>query len=203
MGAAPATGAAPETFMAEYKPRIYYEGAYYHVYNRGNNKKDIFLDEEDYIFYLKKAREYNKKYNVTIVFYCLMPNHIHLAIRQNTETPISKFVSSLHTSYSMYFNKKYSKTGHLFQGRFGCKIIDKDEYLLHLSSYIHLNPLSAGLVNKLEDYQWSSYPDYIGARAGTLCDKEVIMGDNSPEWYKRVTEEEVVDLQIKEKLDFE
>ncbi|MEA2113450.1 MAG: transposase [Patescibacteria group bacterium] len=182
------------------KIRNFCQDGYYHIYNRGNNKQDIFLEDVDYIFYLKRLRDYKEKNNASVISYCLMPNHIHLLVKQNTEIPIYKLVSSLHTSYSMYFNKKYSKVGRLFQGRFGCKNVDKDEYLLHLSSYIHLNPLSAGLVKKLEDYQWSSYPDYIGARNGTLCDKEVIMADNSPEEYKQITEEEVADLILKKKF---
>ena len=175
--------------MSNYKPRICYEGAHYHIYNRGNNKQKIFLEKNDYLFYLRKLREYKEKYNVTILCYCLMPNHIHLILSQNTEVPISKFVLSLHTSYSMYFNKKYNKIGHLFQGRFGQKIIDKDEYLLQVSSYIHINPLEANLVRKLEDYQWSSYPDYIGIREGTLCDKDIILSGTTPEKYRESTEE--------------
>jgi len=178
------------------KNQICYKGGYYHIYNRGNNKQDIFLDDSDYLFYLKRLRHAQETQKASIICYCLMPNHVHLLVRQDSETPIYRLISSIHTSYSMYFNRKYEKVGHLFQGRFKQKAIDKDEYLLQVSSYIHLNPLSAGLVEKLEDYQWSSYSDYIGLRAGTLCDKEVIMADNSPEKYKRVTEEE-----IKEKLN--
>ena len=180
--------------------KISYPGGYFHVYNRGNRKQDIFLEDVDYIGYLARLREYKDKRKISIICYCLMPNHFHLLLRQDSEIPIFSFLQSLHTSYSMYFNNKYDKVGHLFQGAFKQKEIDKDEYLLHLSSYIHLNPLSAGLVSKLEDYQWSSYPDYIGAREGTLCDKEVIMGDNSPEWYKRVTEEEVKEKLIQKQF---
>lgn len=180
--------------------KISYQGGYFHVYNRGNRKQDIFLEDVDYIGYLARLREYKDKRKISIICYCLMPNHFHLLLRQDSEIPIFSFLQSLHTSYSMYFNNKYDKVGHLFQGAFKQKEIDKDEYLLHLSSYIHLNPLSAGLVSKLEDYQWSSYPDYIGAREGTLCDKEVIMGDNSPEWYKRVTEEEVKEKLIQKQF---
>lgn len=175
--------------MGVSKYKISYKGGYYHIYNRGNAKQNIFLEKADYVAYLKRLRKASKRYNVSIIFYCLMPNHIHLAVRQNSEIPIHKFISSLHTSYSMYFNKKYKRVGHLFQDRFKQKNIEKDEYLLYLSCYVHLNPWLDHLVEKPEDYQWSSYPDYIGIRSGTLCEKEVVLQGQSFEDYKKVVEE--------------
>jgi REP element-mobilizing transposase RayT len=177
-----------------------YSGGYYHIYNRGNQKQDIFLEEVDYIYYLEKLRKYREQQKVSIICYCLMPNHIHLLVRQDSEIPISKFMSPLHTSYSMYFNRKYEKVGHLFQDRFKQKNVENDEYLLQLTCYIHLNPLIDGLVGKLEDYQWSSYPDYIGLRQGTLCDKEPVLLGKSSDWYKRVTEQEVKDQLLKKEF---
>jgi len=192
--------------MTNYKPRACYQGAHYHIYNRGNDKQKIFLEENDYLFYLRKLREYKEKYNVTILCYCLMPNHLHLILSQNTEVPISNFVLSLHTSYSMYFNRKYDKTGHVFQGRFRQKVIDKDEYLLQVTSYVHLNPLTSRLVENLGDYRWSSYPDYIELREGTLCEKSLVLFGRSPEEYKKITEEEIkeqlVRKEFQEKLLF-
>jgi len=167
------------------KYKTYSSGEYYHIYNRGNRKQKIFLENKDYIYYLEKLRSAKEKHNVTIIFYCLMPNHIHLIVRQNSENPISKFIASLHTSYSMYFNKKYDRVGHLFQGRFKKKDIKKDEYLLYLSYYVHLNPWLDDLVKKIEDYQWSSYRDYVGLREGTLCEKDMILQGQSFEEYKR------------------
>lgn len=194
-------GAAPNNknkIMTNYKQRNFYQGGYYHIYNRGNNKQNVFLEEDDYLFYLKKLRKSKNKYNIGVLCYCLMPNHIHLILSQNTEVPISKFMLSLHTSYSLYFNRKYDKVGHLFQGRFGQKIIDKDEYLLQVSSYVHLNPIKDGLVERLDSYQWSSYPDYIGLREGTLCDKELVLYGATPEKYKKITEEQIKEQLIKE-----
>jgi len=175
--------------------KISYQGGYYHIYNRGNRKQDIFLEEEDYIGYLKRLRKAMEGRQVSIICYCLMPNHFHLLLRQDSEVPLYKFIHPLHTGYSMYFNRKYDKVGHLFQGRFKQKEIDKNENLLQLSSYIHLNPIIDGWVEKLEDYQWSSYPDYIGLREGTLCDKELVLLGMTPDKYKKITEQE-----IKEKL---
>lgn len=176
--------------------KISYEGGFYHVYNRGNRKQDIFLEKSDYLKYLEKLREYKEKHNISIICYCLMPNHIHFLLRQNAESPVYKFIHALHTSYSMNFNRKYNKVGHLFQGKYKQKEVDKDEYLLQLSSYIHLNPVIDGLVKKLEDYQWSSYLDYIGLRKGTLCDKEIALLDRSLEKYKKDTEERIALLRF-------
>ena len=172
-----------------------YQGGYYHIYNRGNHKQDIFLEKADYLGYLERLRKYKEKHKISIICYCLIPNHIHLLARQDGDSPLYKFMHSLHTSYSMYFNRKHDKVGHLFQNRFKQKEITNDEYLLQVSSYIHLNPLIGGLIEKLEDYQWSSYPDYIDLRYGTLCEKEMALSGISPEEYKRITEQE-----IKEKL---
>ncbi len=175
--------------MKEPIQKISYKGGYFHIYNRGNRKQNIFSEEEDYLNYLKKLRDYKKKYNISIICYCLMPNHFHLLLRQDSDDPIYKFMHALHTSYSIYFNKKYNKVGHMFQGRFKQKEIDKDEYLSKVTSYIHFNPIKDGLVEELNNYKWSSYPDFIGIREGTLCDKDVILSKETPEEYKKSIEE--------------
>jgi len=153
----------------------YYNGGYYHIYNRGVGKQNIFLDEQDYGQYIKRLRKYKESHQVSLVCYCLMPNHLHLQVRQNKSEPIYKFIQSLHTSYSMYFNKKYKRVGPLWQDRFKQKNIDDDSLLFYISFYIHLNPLLDGIVNKLENYKWSSYLDYAGLRNGTLCEKGIIL----------------------------
>jgi len=182
------------------KEHICYSGGYYHIYNRGIHKQDIFLKEDDYVFYLQRLRQAKEKQKASVICYCLMPNHVHLLLRQDSKIPIYRVISSLHTSYSMYFNRKYDKVGHLFQSRFKQKNIEKDEYLLHLSCYIHLNPFIDGFVEKPEDYQWSSYPDYIDLRPGTLCDKEPVLLDNPSDWYKQITEEDIVERLIKKEF---
>lgn len=183
------------------KYKIYYKGAYYHIYNRGNAKENIFINDMDYSVYLKRLDLYKEKHQVSIICYCLMPNHIHLLIRQNTDKPIYKFIQSLHTSYSMYFNKKYDKVGHIFQGRFMQKNIDYDEYLLHLSRYIHLNPTLGGIVSRVEDYVWSSYGEYINNKPSRRCEKDLILSffpERSSLTYKTFVESQEPDfLNIK------
>lgn len=149
------------------------QGGYYHVFNRGNRKQDIFLDTKDYKRYIDKIKEYKQKHNVSIIAYCLMPNHIHLLLRQNGPEPLSILMQKLHTSYSKYFNTKYDQVGHVFQDRFKAKFIDNDEYLLQLSRYIHLNPL--GLVTKLPSYKWSSYSAYITEIDDELTNTKLVL----------------------------
>ncbi len=147
--------------------RNFYPGVYCHIFNRGVAGQDIFKDDADYIFYLKRLRSIKERCGVSVVCYCLMPDCLHLLVRQNAKISISRFVQSLHTGYSMYFNKKYDRAGHIFQGSFRQKNIEND-YLAQISSHIHL-------VSGREDYKWSSYPDYIDERQGTLCDKEIVL----------------------------
>ncbi|MFC1700737.1 transposase [Patescibacteria group bacterium] len=166
--------------------RNFYPGVYCHIYNRGAARQNIFNDDIDYLTYLKKLREIREKCDISLICYCLMPNHLHLLVRQDGEMSISRFMHSLHTRYSMYFNKKHNRSGHLFQGAFRQKNIEDDRYLLHLSFYIHLNPVANKSNTDLENYKWSSYPDYIGKRNGTLCDKEMIIREQSIEEYKQL-----------------
>jgi len=140
--------------------RVQFEGAVYHIINRGNNRESIFIDEEDHLLYLQLLKRYCEEFNVLLYAYVLMPNHLHLLL----ETPsgnIADFMRSLNTCYTMRFNRRNSRVGHVFQGRYKSFIVDKDNYLLELSRYIHLNPVRAGIVKDPEDYPWSSYQDYI------------------------------------------
>jgi putative transposase len=137
-------------------------GEYYHIYNRGVEKRDIFLEDEDYqrfLLSLKVFNSYEKVHNlrrdfalfateprteaeslVKAVCYCLMSNHFHLILRQEKENGISKYMQKVGTGYTQYFNSKYQRQGVLFQGAFKAIHIENDSYLLHLSRYIHLNP---------------------------------------------------------------
>jgi putative transposase len=172
-------------------------GEYYHIYNRGVEKRNIFLDEADYFRLVLGMREFNdinppcklcrvqekrgikseqdREPIVKFICYSLMPNHYHFLVQQVEDGGISKFMQKLGTGYTMYFNKRYKRNGVLFQGTFKIKHVPDDEYLLHLSRYIHLNALSVkgsswmsdGVDNKsearnfLEEYKWHSLPFWI------------------------------------------
>ena len=140
--------------------RIVYAGAFYHVTSRGNERKAVFRthrDREKFLSYLESATE---RYRAVVHVYCLMNNHYHLLI----ETPsgnISQIMHHIKTAYTAYFNTKHERSGHLFQGRYKAIVIDADEYAREVSRYIHLNPVRAGLIEKPEEYRWSSYQYYI------------------------------------------
>lgn len=145
-------------------------GEYYHLYNRGVEKRKIFLDREDYFHFLKllyvcnseksiKLRDLSKKFNrektiVNIGAYCLMPNHFHLLCHEKIDGGISIFMKKLLTAYAMYFNKKYNRAGTLFQGRFKSEHISDNKYMKYLYAYIHLNPA------KLKNSRWKEIKNY-------------------------------------------
>ncbi len=199
------------------------EGEYYHIYNRGVDKRDIFMDKYDYdrfLFLLKicnsslptDVREMKRndvcegqtfanlantreKDLINIGAWCLMPNHFHLLVSEKIPGGISNFFQKLLTSYSMYFNKKYERSGALFQGRFQAKHANNDNYLKFLYSYIHLNPIKliqsdwkdVGISDfeKAKDflnvYTYSSYLDYFGLKRleNDILDKKVF-----PEYFE-------------------
>lgn len=170
--------------------KIYVEGGYYHIYNRGVEKRIIFEDEQDYRVFVNclkyslsevpnkielirnftlqglpfqgvphQPKNYHKK--IELLAYCLMPNHFHLLIKQNDNLALQSFMISIITRYSMYFNKKYDRVGSLFQGVYRAVLVNDEPYLLHLSRYIHLNPME--FTNNITS-AYSSYADYLGLK---------------------------------------
>ncbi|MBI3342775.1 transposase [Candidatus Gottesmanbacteria bacterium] len=167
---------------------------FYHIYNRGVNKADIFTDDQDYRVFLHLLKYYlspiksldifhpfgditdikivrprplaNLEDEVDLVAFCLMPNHFHLLIKQHSPDGMTKLMRRLITTYSMYMNKRHKRVGHLFQGNYKAVLIEDDTYFLHLSRYIHCNPLSlpsmTGMI--LVNYPYSSYPYYLGLK---------------------------------------
>ncbi len=181
---------------------------YYHIYNRGNDKRIIFHDNDDYSHFVKLLYLLNSKRKITLrdiakdIFsfdrekllvyigsYCLMPNHFHILLTQTEDGSISKFLQKLSTAYSMYYNKKYKRTGGLFEGKFKSQYIDTEIYLKYLFSYIHLNPVKLiqkdwkeeGIKNInittefLKKYRYSSYLDYLenNRKESLLLNREV------------------------------
>lgn len=220
--------------------KVYIENGYYHIYNRGVEKRDIFIDTQDYKVFLKYLKEYlspppnpkdqiksfslrgstfkgvarlPKNYHgeIELVAYCLMPNHFHFLIKQNKKGLMKNFMQSLSTRYSIYFNKKYERVGSLFQGVYKAALIKEDPYLLHLSRYIHQNPLeyTPDLTRA-----YSSYAEYQGKRKtkwiktqsilsffnkSTLPElKKVNSYKDFVENYKKESEEVLGDLIIEE-----
>lgn len=183
--------------------KIYIDGGFYHIYNRGVEKRKIFKDSKDYGVFLsyvkeclqkpkgrqnlnsgnlksavsKKSSLNNRKtknyFNkMELLCYCLMPNHFHLLIKQENKDVMESFMRSLATRYSMYFNRRYGRVGKLFQGHYKAVLINDENYLLHLSRYIHLNPLeySTNIENT-----YTSYLDYLGKRKSKWVNTRLIL----------------------------
>jgi len=180
-------------------------GEIYHIYNRGVEKRDIFLSDEDYSRFVHDLFEFNdinpainlnyhfnqssevglpkikrrkRKLLVEIMAFCLMPNHFHLLARQRVDGGITEFMRKLGTGYTNYFNQKYERVGALFQGKYKSVRLKKEAHFIYLPYYIHLNPLDLKFGKKyekiiknrkeaikfLENYRWSSFPDYLGIK---------------------------------------
>ena len=181
--------------------KVYIENGYYHIYNRGVEKRIIFKDTQDYKVFLTYLKEYlspppkpediktifilqgesfkgikrqpkNYYKEIELISYCLMPNHFHLLIKQVSKYSIEKFIRSLATRYSVFFNKKYNRVGSLFQGPYKAVLISSENYLLHLSRYIHLNPseYTDDLINS-----YSSYAVYLGLRRTNWVNSDIVL----------------------------
>jgi REP element-mobilizing transposase RayT len=143
--------------------RIEYEGALYHLFSRGNEACDIFLDNTDRQSFLDTIAEMTQRFEIDVFAYVLMSDHYHLLVRTRRAN-LKKAMHWFGTTYTLRFNRRHFRSGHLFQGRYKSIIVQNDAYLLQLSYYIHRNPLRAGTVKRLADYNWSSYKVYAYGR---------------------------------------
>lgn len=195
-------------------------GEFYHLYNRGTDKREIFIDDQDRERFIKLLFvangtnsfvfrdfpiglpyvEFNKGANIVAIgSYCLMPNHFHILIKEISTNGITIFMNKVLTSYSMYFNKKYKRTGRLFEGSFKAKHANEDSYLKYLFAYIHLNPVK--LINRdwkekgisdnittekfLIDYKYSSYLDYLNKKR---IENKILDKESFPEYFQKIGE---------------
>ena len=141
------------------KPRIEYDGAFYHVITRGNQRQKIFKETADYDKYRQILALYRNRYHFRLYAYVLMHNHVHLLL-ETGDTPLSKALQGVNQSYTLYFNRKYRTVGHLFQGRYKAILCDREAYILGLLKYIHENPVRARIADSIDGYKWSSHHAY-------------------------------------------
>ena len=193
----------------------YVEDGFYHIYNRGVEKRELFLDDQDYRVFLHLLKVYlspveinkhpltdltgfkpvrfrplsNLNKEVDLLCFCLMPNHFHLLIKQSSLDGMSKLLRRVSTTYALYFNQRYSRVGHLFQGIYKAAIVLDEPYLLHLSRYIHLNPLELTRINPV-NYPYSSYSYYSGQKTCDWLNTEFILS-----FFKRVNDPTVKGLR--------
>lgn len=151
--------------------RVFVDYACYHIITRGNQKQIVFKDANDFRNYLIMLRKALKKYSIPIYAYCLMPNHTHLLIEPKCLSDMSKSMHWINRGYAAYFNAKYEKVGHVWQGRFKSKPILKGQYLINCASYIENNPVRANLVEDPLSYQWSSYKERCLITNRTMLDE--------------------------------
>lgn len=168
------------------------EGEYYHLYNRGVDKRIFFEDRTDLARFLKSIDEFNcvnpvgslflNSFNknrkkrgklIEIICYCLNPNHFHFVVRQTEKNGISEFMKRLSGGYTQYFNARHKRSGVLFQGRFRSSHIDSNEYLLHVSAYVNLNNRFKGVPHLISQSSWE---EYLGDDKFGICNPEIVLG---------------------------
>src|SRR6266851_8766257 len=178
--------------------RLEVAGGLYHVIVRGNERKAVFRDDADRARYLKRLAYYREKFSFQLLAYCLLDNHLHLAIETGSE-PLSRIMAGLQSSYTQYFNWRHDRVGHLFQGRYKAFLVEEDPYALVLVRYIHENPVKARVVERPEQYEWSSDRFYRRGRGPEWLDLDRILrmlGSRrsvAVREYRRLMREEVVE----------
>ena len=164
--------------------RIEFSGALYHVLSRGNEQGNVFIEDEDRNNCINLLGEISSRFDVDVFAYVLLDNHYHILLRTNRPN-LSKAMQWMGVTYTRRFNNRHGRSGHLFQGRFKSLIVENDAYLVELSCYIHRNPLRAGMVKRLMDYKWSSYPAYAyGKKAPAWLKRRIILsqfGEEDPQ----------------------
>jgi len=191
--------------MATFRKITFQDGEIYHVFNRGIDRRSTFTDKKEFERFQKlikfyrhidipirfskvnqypqEVREkiladlYKSRRMIDILSYCIMPNHFHFLLKQTEEKGISTFISNITNAYTKYFNTKSERTGPLFEGVFKAVHIESEEQLIHVSRYIHLNPVASSIIadDELEAYKWSSYPEYLSLSSEEITQKELIL----------------------------
>ena len=148
--------------------RIWVAGGIYHITMRGNNRQPIFLDDADYQQYLLELHRAQCAEPYRLLAYALLPNHVHLLIETAPDGLPSAAIQRIGARYTRYFNARYGRVGHLYQGRFYSNFVGSEPYALEVTRYVHLNPVRAGLVGRPIEYPWSSYGVYLGVTQNRL-----------------------------------
>lgn len=154
--------------------RIEYEGAFYHITARGNERKEIFKDDKDKDAMLDILQKLSIPRSINIYAYVLMTNHYHLLI-ETMNANLVRFMHAFQTTYTQGYNKRHRRVGHLFQGRYKALLVEKNEYLLELTRYIHLNPVRARIVKSPEQFKYSSYCHYMGLEKSNIINPDFLL----------------------------
>jgi REP element-mobilizing transposase RayT len=176
--------------------RLESPGSIFHVVARGNNRIAVFRDDGDRETYLKRLAHYRERFGFRVLAYCLMSNHLHLAVRTG-RAPLSRIMAAQQSSYTQWFNRRHRRSGHLFEGRYKAFLVQDDRYLLSLVRYIHENPVAAGIAERPQQYRWSSDAAYRGRAAPFWLDADDVLkilgasrGKASAAYSRMMTDEE-------------
>lgn len=179
-------------------PRLLLSQSYYHIMTRGNNRMATFHESADYRYYLDLIGRFKTLLPFNLFHYCLMPNHVHLLIQTKSARDFSSFMQRLNLSYYHYFNKKYRWQGHFWQNRYKSQSVGKDAYFIQCGKYIELNPVRAKLVERAEDYRFSSFRHYVLGERNPLIDNDPFFAElaggvaERQEHYREMVVSEVV-----------
>lgn len=154
----------------------------HHVIQRGNNREHVFFDEKDRKQYLFLLKKYSVKWKSPIMAYCLMGNHVHLLTKPESDESLYKMMQGLTLCYTQYINRLYQRTGRLWESRYHSCIVDQEKYLWTVTRYIEQNPVRAGMVNKAEDYPYSSARAHVNGSKDTVLTEELFSNDRHPEY---------------------
>ena len=146
----------------------------HHVVQRGNNRENVFIDDEDRKKYIELLKKYSRERDARILVYCLMSNHVHLLIKPKENDSLYKMMQGVTLCYTQFTNRKYSRTGRLWESRYHSCIVDKDSYLWAVARYIETNPVRARMVKKAEDYAYSSALAHTMGKPDDLLNEELI-----------------------------
>lgn len=217
--------------MGTVRNLVFANNQYYHIFNRGVERKTIFSNGREFTRALKVFKYYQYdglpiKFSkfltlseekqaeillknkipenklVDIIAFCLMPNHFHFLLKQQKDNGILKFISNFTNSHTKYFNTKHERNGPLIQGPFKAVLVESDEQLIHLSRYIHLNPVASFTIkdSELKNYEWSSLKEYLGLEDG-ICQKEIVLGQfKSMDDYKNFVFDQITYLKELDKI---
>lgn len=167
-------------------PRIVAVGFPHHIIQRGNNRQKVFFAQANRRKYLDLLKEYSQKWNASILAYCLMDNHIHLLIRPQNQESLAKLMQGVTLSYTKYHNKRYNKTGRLWESRYYSCVVDEEDYLWAVARYIEQNPVRARIVRRAEDYPYSSASGHIKGTKDEILNEILLLEEERSDYIKFV-----------------
>ncbi len=176
--------------------RLINDNSVYHIVQRGNNKQEIFKEDEDFERFLSTVKRYIIKYKVELYHYCLMINHVHFLIKIFKKEALAKIMQGIFQSYRFYYRQKYGYVGYLYQGRYRSELVAEDAYLLECGRYIERNPVRADIVKKPDEYKWSSCIYYTSCHKSDIITENPLYGnfENSPKERRQASYKEYVSV---------